>query len=80
MWKKVDVMKQVKLEKKKVELAAINSLHISYLISSPLVLLLRCGITCSYQNVLGEKFSCKNVSLETLQQGEASTKVLKAEF
>lgn len=63
-----------------MELPAINSLHISYLISSPLVLLLRCGITCSYQNVLGEKFSCKNVSLETLQQGEASTKVLKVEF
>lgn len=47
-------MKQVKLEKK-MELPVMNSLHISYLISSPLVLLLQCGIMCSYQNVLGEK-------------------------
>jgi hypothetical protein len=45
----VYVMKQVKLDK--MELAVMNSLHMSYLLSS-LDLLLCCGITCTYEKCL----------------------------
>lgn len=51
----------------KMELAGMNFLHISYLLSSPLVLLLECRITCNYKNALGKKFYCKNICLKTLQ-------------
>lgn len=43
----------------------MNSLHIPYLLSSPLVLSLKCGIMYSNQNALGEKFYCNNIYLET---------------
>ena len=56
----------------KRELAVMNSLHISYLLSS-LLLLLKCVIMYSYQNALGEKFYCKNICLETITQGKGSS-------
>lgn len=44
----------------------MNSLHSPYLLSSPLVLSLKCGIMYSNQNALGEKFYCNNIYLETI--------------
>ena len=54
-------------EIRKVELVAINVLCISYLLSAPLFLLLKCRITCHYHNALEKKFYCENLCLETLQ-------------
>lgn len=64
----------------KMELAVTDSLHSSYLLSSPLVLLLKSGIACSYQNALGRKFYCKKcMSGNFTTQGQGSSKVSKME-
>lgn len=44
----------------------MNSLYIPYLLSSPLVLPLKCGIMYSNQNALGKEFYCNNIYLETI--------------
>lgn len=51
----------------KVELAVMNSLHISYLLSSPLVFITEVWNHCSYQSALGKTSYYKNICLETLQ-------------
>lgn len=40
----------------KMELVVMGSLHISYLLSSPLVFLPKLGFTGRYEDALGKKF------------------------